>query len=200
VLGQLQQPIGQEVVLTSEECQKVFFSYDKDKSGRLDRKESRLFFLDLISILEKQGGWPFKGYEDEAINEAFERLDKDKNGTISLDELTQNQLVLWDEDQEKRWRISSAFELVDADRSGTIDREEMRKWMEAAIGVAETLKKIKENEQEYTALDLAFRNADSDKSGSITKKEFLEYFSRTNLPTIVSICEASKKIRPSAKK
>eukprot|EP01101_Sappina_pedata_P000059 TRINITY_DN10058_c0_g1_i1.p1 TRINITY_DN10058_c0_g1~~TRINITY_DN10058_c0_g1_i1.p1 ORF type:complete len:227 (-),score=102.19 TRINITY_DN10058_c0_g1_i1:56-703(-) len=188
---------GTGLNLNTEDLRTLFKTFDKDKSGKLDFNEARAFFTHVISNLREQGAWPFEGCEEDAISEAFFRLDSDGSGKISFEEFSNANFVLWTQDQEKVWRVSAAFDIIDRDRSRSIDRDELARWMRVAIGEDKISQKVQVGDEQLTILDLTFRNVDLDGSGTISKEEFVNYFARPdgpNLATVVAMCEAAKKV------
>ena len=62
-----------------EEIKELFLKIDTDHSNEIDRKEFRVF----VKNLYKKSG---KKISDELIDKFIKNLDKDKSGTLSLDE------------------------------------------------------------------------------------------------------------------
>ena len=59
--------------------------YDKDKSGDLDKEETRRFCNDTMG--EKDANGNNKGISDEDFEEIFEKFDEDGSGTVDKGEM-----------------------------------------------------------------------------------------------------------------
>jgi len=60
----------------------IWDTYDKDKSGALDKQETKQFVKDTLGNLG--GGDEFS---DEAFDEVFSTFDKDQSGTVEKNEM-----------------------------------------------------------------------------------------------------------------
>eukprot|EP01101_Sappina_pedata_P008425 TRINITY_DN465_c0_g1_i1.p2 TRINITY_DN465_c0_g1~~TRINITY_DN465_c0_g1_i1.p2 ORF type:complete len:172 (+),score=83.05 TRINITY_DN465_c0_g1_i1:232-747(+) len=165
----------------------------------LDFNEARKFFYAVIEDFRRQNAWPFEGYEEECIAEAFSRLDSDKSGKISFEEFASGKVLLWTEDQERVWRVSAAFDSLDTDKSKSICRDELEKWMKIALGADQIYQTYNIGGREITMIEAAFNAADSNGSGTISKTEFIKYFARPNGPnmkTVIAMCDAAHSFGP----
>lgn len=63
----------------------MFLSYDSDGNQSLDLAEFRLFYADLVKILDEQGWKDEKNIEGtDVAEEVFKQVDRDNSGTISF--------------------------------------------------------------------------------------------------------------------
>lgn len=69
--------------LNDEDIAEMWRRYDKDESGELDRQEVRCLLED---ILEKHQG--HRNVSDDVLDLCMEKIDIDKNGTVSFEELS----------------------------------------------------------------------------------------------------------------
>ena len=61
----------------------IWAEYDKDKSGLLDKEETKLFVKSTLTAMDGQGA----EFSDEDFDACFAEFDKDKNGTIDKEEM-----------------------------------------------------------------------------------------------------------------
>ena len=61
----------------------IWDTYDKDKSGALDKDETKAFVKDTLGNL----GGGDDGFSDEAFDEVFKTFDKDGSGTVEKAEM-----------------------------------------------------------------------------------------------------------------
>ena len=62
----------------------IWDTYDKDKSGELDKEETKAFVKDTLGNL---GGGGDDGFSDDAFDEVFSTFDKDGSGTVEKNEM-----------------------------------------------------------------------------------------------------------------
>ena len=60
----------------------IWDTYDADKSGALDKEETKKFVQDTLGGLDSNDA-----FSDEAFDEVFATFDKDNSGTVEKDEM-----------------------------------------------------------------------------------------------------------------
>ena len=69
----------------AEVVESIWEIYDVDKSGDLDKEETRKFCNDTMGEKDESGNT--KGISDEDFDEIFEKFDEDGSGTVDKDEM-----------------------------------------------------------------------------------------------------------------
>jgi Ca2+-binding EF-hand superfamily protein len=137
----------------------AFDAIDTDSDGLLSRSELRY----VISGL-RGPGTPPSDVED-AVNAAFARLDKNRDGSISFEEFSAATAPF------SRDTLQAAFNLFDTDRSGSITVNEFTAMLDR-LGMCPRSGGPVEGapSQEVAAL---FQAADKDSDGSVSFEEFI---------------------------
>jgi Ca2+-binding EF-hand superfamily protein len=129
---------------------KRFMEVDVDHSGSVSFAELRAFVLKDDETAT-----------EEEVKVLFERMDRNKNGSVSKNEFTHFYSLFVTQKEEDNIR----FAALDVDQSGNITRDELRKFMQREDPSV--------TEQHVKGLfDLMDRNKD----GTVSKKEFLQRY------------------------
>ena len=144
----------------------IFSKYDKDGSGRLEKKEVLAMMGDL-------------GLDEKQAELCFMMLDKDGNNNVSEKELMdwlragEGYKVV---DDPNRYsflrRVADAFKRYDKDGSGVIDKNEFRALL-AAVG-----KDWRSCDD--SVIEKALSVVDKDGSGTVSFTEFLDWMDKVN--------------------
>lgn len=65
-----------------DKIEEIWEQYDRDRSGSLDKEESRDFIRDLLDSMDLYGG-----YTDRYFDEIFQEFDADESGTVEKNEM-----------------------------------------------------------------------------------------------------------------
>ncbi|MCQ2821661.1 MAG: protein kinase, partial [archaeon] len=139
--------------IASEKTEKIDFNLESFKTYVYGNKLKKAA---LTFIAERM-----KDQDVEKLKNKFMEMDKDKNGTISYEELKEGLSPYGLAENQ----IKEMFDLVDTDKSGAIDYTE---FIASVLDV--------ENNVKEAYIQEAFISMDTDNSGKISKEEFMKLF------------------------
>jgi Ca2+-binding EF-hand superfamily protein len=145
----------------NEQSERILKALDKNANGRVDLEEAQNFVAE--ARLETAGG--------RVIRERFDRLDEDKNGSISKKEFAEIGRM-FKNDKNQAQRLASMFNNFDVNRDGKITLHETALAAGKLGGRATDARPVEEKpdparvraQQQFAALD-------KDRDGKISPKE-----------------------------
>eukprot|EP01087_Luapelamoeba_hula_P010379 TRINITY_DN2746_c0_g1_i2.p1 TRINITY_DN2746_c0_g1~~TRINITY_DN2746_c0_g1_i2.p1 ORF type:complete len:599 (+),score=74.30 TRINITY_DN2746_c0_g1_i2:208-2004(+) len=157
----------------------MFHEFDKNKNGRLDKHE----FTRLIRATLPGGN--NRTIADKSVQLAFDLVDKDKSGEITMDEfLLCYKDIFCDERKQMAILLSPDFPSLTIDQLETIliKLEELDENDTSTVGLEEMYQLKNEFASTLshalvsTRIDQVFKRADKDKNGELDAAEFVEAY------------------------
>jgi Ca2+-binding EF-hand superfamily protein len=100
-----------------------------------------------LSVLSLAGGAALAGQHHAKLEAAFQKADKDNDGTLDREEA------------KAMPRVAKRFDAIDADKDGSVDLDEIKASMEKA------------GREMHKKGETAFKQADKDNDGTLDKEE-----------------------------
>ncbi|TGZ65106.1 hypothetical protein CRM22_006019 [Opisthorchis felineus] len=154
---------------TEKECSKFMRKFDKDRDGYLTLGEYRAAF-GIPEDLPEESQWKVtKTMSKGALLALFERLDVNKDGKITQEELHKGMLELGATEDD----VESLMSFLDMDDDGLISRNEYH------VALCMSL----DPEIDW---NIVFEQLDCDRSGDISVTELKHVFDRIGMPIMTS--------------
>ena len=145
------------------EVDAVFALGDKDQSGGIDYQEFIAMMIPNSGAILKQVSSQFNSIA--AVKEGFKRIDINRDGAISRQELKQG-LHLSDE------QLNVVFALGDLDQDGEISMTEFIPLMSPSA--ASAMNRLRNSFRDITESIIAFKKFDANKDGALSQAELLQ--------------------------
>ena len=158
--NELRQVMGS---FTDAEVDAVFALGDKDQSGGIDYQEFIAMMIPNSGAILKQVASQFNSIA--AVKEGFKRIDINRDGAISRQELKQG-LHLSDE------QLNVVFALGDLDQDGEISMTEFIPLMSPSA--ASAMNRLRNSFRDITESIIAFKRFDANKDGALSQQELLQ--------------------------